>query len=294
MGLERRFLAVPTINDDPPDFDRLFRLWNQVNDDYLEVEFNFSSCRFLRQNAVAFLGGLARLVEYRGGKVTFDWNTLQDDIHTNLRQNGFIGCFTVGRGPWTGNSIPYNEFQERRKDSITSYLKAKWLGRGWVSVSQALRDAIVGTLWEIYENAFEHGSSPVGVFCCGQHYPYLHLLKLCVVDFGVGIPSNVRWFMKNDTTSAAATLRWAFRPGNTTKPNGMGRGLGLDLLRDFVKVNQGELEIYSHEGYGQIKEGRERYLDRSTFFEGTVVNITFHCDESYYHLVSEEQEDKLF
>ena len=61
MTLERRILAVPTINDDPPDFDRLFRLWSQVNDDSLEVEFNFTRCRFLQQNAVAFLGGLSRL-----------------------------------------------------------------------------------------------------------------------------------------------------------------------------------------------------------------------------------------
>ena len=174
------------------------------------------------------------------------------------------------------------------------YLKVKWLGRGWVSVSPALRDAIVGTVWEIYENAFEHSFSTVGVFCCGQHYPQLHLLKLCVLDFGVGIPSSVRWFTKKETASAAAALRWAFRPGNTTKPNGMGRGMGLDLLKEFIKVNQGELEIYSHEGYALIREGQERYLDRSTFFEGTVVNFTFKCDEAYYHLASEEHKDKLF
>jgi len=294
MSLEQRVISVPTINDDPPDFDRLFHLWSQVNDDSLEVEFNFPGCRFLQQNAVAFLGGLARLVEYRGGKATFNWETLQDKIRTNLIQNGFMECFAASRGPWSGNSIPYQEYPTRNKDSIMAYLKGKWLGRGWVSVSPALRDAIVGTVWEIYENAFEHSSSSVGVFCCGQHYPQLHLLKLCVLDFGVGIPSNVRLFSKKENISAAATLRWAFRPGNTTKPNGMGRGMGLDLLKEFVKVNQGELEIFSHEGYGQIKERRERYVDRHTFFEGTVVNITFKCDESYYHLASEAQEVKLF
>jgi hypothetical protein len=79
-----------------------------------------------------------------------------------------------------------------------------------------------------------------------------------------------------------------------TKPNGMGRGMGLDLLKEFVKVNQGELEVYSHEGYALIRAGQERFLDRPTFFEGTVVSITFKCDESYYHLASEAQEDKLF
>jgi hypothetical protein len=294
MTLERRILAVPTINDDPPDFDRLFRLWSQVNDDFLEVEFNFTRCRFLQHNAVAFLGGIARLIEYRGGTAKFNWDTLQDNIQGNLIQNGFMGCFSESRGPWVGNSIPYQEYPTKSKENIINYLKVKWLGRGWVNVSQGLCNAIVGTVWEIYENAFEHGISPIGVFCCGQHYPQLHLLKLCVLDFGVGIPSSVRWFKKKETVSASVALRWAFRPGTTTKPNGMGRGMGLDLLKEFIKLNQGELEVYSHEGYALIREGQERYLDRSTFFEGTAVNFTFKCDESYYHLASEEHNDNLF
>lgn len=294
MSRARITLSIPTINDAPSDFDRLFHLWSQVNDDYLEVEFDFSLCRFLRQNAVAFLGGLARLVEYRGGIARFNWHTLKDDIHTNLNQNGFLAFFGAGRGPWSGNSIPYQEYPMKDKDGIMAYLKGKWLGQGWMSVSPALRDAIVGQVWEIFENAFEHGSSPLGVFCCGQHYPQLRVLKLCVVDFGVGIPSNVRLFKKREKVSAAAALRWAFQPGTTTKANGMGRGLGLDLLRKFVKVNHGELEIYSHEGYALIRAGQEHYKDRATFFEGTLVNITFRCDESYYHLASESPKGKIF
>ncbi|WP_449244053.1 ATP-binding protein [Desulfobacca acetoxidans] len=249
-------LPVPTINDHPVDFDQLFHLWNSVNDDNIEVEFNFTRCRFLRHNAVAFLGGLARLVAYRGGRINFRWNTLDDAIYTNLAQNGFIGCLGGGPNPWTGNSIPYEEFPVKNKEAITSYLKSKWLGRGWVNVSQALRDAIVGQVWEIFENAFEHSYSPLGVFCCGQHYPRLSELKLCVADFGVGIPSNVRLFKKREEVSAAAALRWAFQPGTTTKPNGMGKGMGLDLLREFIKVNKGSLEVYSHEGYVSINAAR--------------------------------------
>ena len=235
MTLEQRILSVPTVNDDPFDFDWLFHLWRQANDDHLDIEINFNACRFLRHNAVAFLGGLARLVAYRGGRVNFRWNALEDAIYTNLAQNGFIGCFGDGPSPWHGNSIPYEDFPIKNKETITNYLKTKWLGRGWVNVSQALRDAIVGQVWEIFENAFEHSASPLGVFCCGQHYPRLGELKLCVADFGVGIPSNVRLFKKRGEVSAAAALRWAFRFGTTTKPNGMGRGMGLDLLREFIR-----------------------------------------------------------
>ena len=100
-------LEVPTLYDDPRHFDGLFSLWRQTNAESLDVRFRFSSCGFLKQNAVAFLGGLARLVEYRGGRVSFDWDSLQDRVRVNLAQQGFLAAFGCPGGPWTGNSIPY-------------------------------------------------------------------------------------------------------------------------------------------------------------------------------------------
>lgn len=293
-------LKIPTINDEPYDFDKLFKLWAQVNDDFLDVTFDFSHCSFLRHNAVAFLGGLARLIEERHGKVTFDWSTLKNNwVRTNLAQNGFIEAFGGNSGSWTGNSIPYRGDLQQDKTPLVDYLKTKWLGRGWVHVSERLRDAIVGRVWEIYANAFEHGKSPIGIFSCGQYYPTHRELKLTVVDFGVGIPSNVRLYLKNEpraqSLSAATCLKWAFKRGTTTKPNGTSRGMGLDLLKDFVKLNKGKLEVFSHEGYAIIDSNTEQFVNRTTFFEGTLVNITFICDESDYHIASEHvDEEPLF
>lgn len=286
-------LSVPTLNDRAEDFDRLFHLWQQANDDFQEVIFDFSRCKFLRQNAVAFVGGLARLIEHRGGQAIFAWETLREEIRANLAQNGFLGAFGNPGGPWSGNSIPYREDRRQDKDGLANYLKSHWLGRGWVQVSAPLRDAIVGRVWEIYENAFEHAQSAIGVFSCGQHYPNLHELKLTVVDFGVGIPSNVRWFKKNPLIRAERALQWAFQPGASTSPD-KSRGMGLDLLKNFVKLNGGKLEVFSHEGYALISQRREIYLHRPTFFEGTLANITLRCDESYYRLASEGADEPLF
>ena len=118
------------------------------------------------------------------------------------------------------------------------------------------------------------------------------------MDFGVGIPSNVRFFFKDDPRaqffSAANCIKWAFLRGTTTKPNGTSRGMGLDLLKEFVKINKGKLEIFSHEGYALIDETQEIFMNRQTFFEGTLVNISFRCDESYYRFASEVPEEPLF
>ncbi len=291
-------IKVPTINDNQTDFLNLFKFWQIVNQDCCDVAFDFLQCHFLRQNAVAFLGGLARLVESRGRQAQFKWDTLQPDLLKNLKKNTFYRIFGRGGFVLQGNTVPYREDAVQHKDELIKYLKNDWLGRGWVHVSKRLSDAIAGQIWEIYANAFEHAGSPIGIFSCGQYYPVQHLLKLTVVDFGVGIPSNVRLFLKNDPRasrlSAENCLRWAFKRGTTTKPNGISRGVGLDLLKDFIKINKGKLEIFSHEGYALIEDDYENFMNLQTFFEGTLVNITLRCDESYYHFVSETGEEALF
>ena len=113
-------------------------------------------------------------------------------------------------------------------------------------------------------------------------------------DFGVGIPANVRSFFRDEQIRANLALAWAFNPGTTTKPNGMGRGVGLDLLRQFVTLNNGWLEVFSHNARSIMQSGRAKIEARASFFEGTIVNIDLRCDDSYYCLSSETTPPTLF
>ncbi|MDD1415462.1 hypothetical protein MEN41_12710 [Dolichospermum sp. ST_con] len=286
-------LKVPTINDSPRDFDNLFRLWQQIQTGEKEVIFDFSKCYFLRQNAVAFIGGLARLIESEGCTVIFNWDTVKNHVGMNLRQNGFKHAFNSGEEAWIGNSIPYREDKYQNRDSLVHYLAEEWLGRGWVHISDLLKQSIVGTAWEIYANAFEHSKTDIGIFSCGQHYPRLGELKLTVVDFGLGIPHNVREFQQNSNLQADQALQWAFQAGASTRLGSVTGGMGLDFLKQFVQINKGKLQIFSHDGYAIINENQEVYENRETFFAGTLVNITLLCDESYYTL-DFEADDELF
>jgi hypothetical protein len=289
--MPQKVIHIPTLNDRAGDFRRLFEIWSQVSDYHEDVLFDFSHCGFLRPNAVAFLGGLARLIEFRMGTAIFDWDTLHNNwVKNTLSQNGFAGAFGSSTSGWSGHSIPYREDHNWDANSIIDYLEQYWLGRGWVHVSPRLRDAIVGHVWEIYNNAFEHSGSEIGVFSCGQHFYRQNELILSVVDFGQGIPAKVRTFLNSDPRAgqlpAAGCLRWAFQRGNTTKEGEPG-GLGLDLLKEFVRLNQGKLEVYSNEGYAIIDKDGERYENHDISFEGTAVHITLFCDERLYHFKDE-------
>jgi len=97
-------LPIPTINDyTTGDFDVLFNLWNQANNDNMDVTCEFSQCNFLRHNAVAFLGGLTRLIQVRGGIVRFALGSIPKKVRANLEENGFISTLGFEGTPRTGN-----------------------------------------------------------------------------------------------------------------------------------------------------------------------------------------------
>ncbi len=289
-----KVIHIPILNDSSRDFQELFSIWSQVNDYFEDVRFDFSYCGFLRPNAVAFLGGLARMIEARMGSVVFDWHTLRNQaVMNNLRQNSFAGNFGHPSSGWDGHSIPYREDRALDMNKIMDYLTYNWIGKGWVHVSDRLSDAIVGKMWEIYNNAFEHSGTDIGVFSCGQHFKSQNDLILSVVDFGQGIPAKVRSFFRQHADEAlvskmtgASCLKWAFQPGTTTKTEEPG-GSGLDLLKEFIRINHGKLEVYSNEGYAIIDKDGERFENRNISFEGTVVHITLRCDENLYQFSDE-------
>jgi len=306
MSIIKQF-SIPTLNDNPTDFDKLCELGDLVHAANSDVIFTFSDCQFLRPNAIAFLGGMARIVESKGRIVKFDFDTAPDKVLTILRQNGFANQFghSVFSGP--GRSVPYREDriepirQANLKDEIIDYLTNEWLGHGWVHVSPRLRNAIVGVVWEIYDNAFEHANSEIGIYSCGQYFPRLRILQLAVADFGIGIPENVKRYLQEKVKRylplklpSASCLQWAFQEGASTKTQGTRRGLGLNLLKDFVNLNHGTLEIYSQDGYALVKDNKERFHNRNSLLQGTIVNITIRCDESYYCFTDETSVGPLF
>jgi hypothetical protein len=287
-------LRVPSLDDGPSDFVKLFGFLADLRDRRTTIEFDLSHCAFLGQNAVAFVGGLIRFVQDNGCSVTVRW-TEDSKLFRHLASNGFNQALGFEAKRRSSTAIPYREDNTQDKLGIVDYLSNKWLGRGWVHVSEELRDAIVGRAWEIYANAFEHGQSHIGVYSCGQYYPKMGLLKLTVVDFGVGIPHNVRGFLADPLMSSAMCLKWALLPGKTTLPvNDTGRGLGLDLLRGLVAANDGKLELYSHDGYACINQTGETFIDRASSFPGTLLNVTLKCDERLYRLGTEMPIDSIF
>lgn len=182
------------------------------------------------------------------------------------------------------------------QDAIINYLKEEWLRRSWLSISPRLLNEIVGAVWEIFTNAFEHSETQYGIFTCGQRYPNLDELNLTLVDFGIGIPVNIRRYAKQkgrdpNTIQSNKALEWAFTQGSSTKKGKINAGVGLDLLKEFIRLNEGTLEFYSNDGYVFIGKDKEIYDSGLAGFDGTVINLKLWCDEKHYHFSGETIDD---
>ena len=247
------------------------------------VDFHFSQCNFIDSVGVVLLGLFQRRLRERGVHVRFQHSTMTDEVKAGLIQNGFAFAVGASERGLSGNSIPFREDLIQDEDSVIDYLKDEWLGRGWVAIDRETANAIAGKLLEIYVNAFEHGSSTVGVISCGRFSPENSLLTLAVGDYGVGIPAKAKIYYKKSQVSGEEAMRWAFTIGMTTLLNQGPRGLGFDFLRNLVVANGGLLEVYSHDGYAKISRDEITFKSLSTYVAATIIQVTLRCDQSIYH-----------
>lgn len=285
-------LFVPGLDDGQASYEWMFRTRELVLQQNTPVRISFLFCQKLSPGAVAFIGGLIRLAQSKQISVIVEWDTVIDEtVLKFLRHNGFSEFFGGRSHGWDSHCIPYREDRFEDCNSVMDYLTDNWIGRGWLQVSERLKNAIAGKMWEIYTNSFEHGLSPVGVFSCGHHYSNKNELVLTVIDFGVGIATNVKDFLRSDPRSArlssSACVEWALQRGNTTSNLNVARGLGLDFLRNFVILNEGSLEIYSNSAHALINKDGVTVKEIESNFSGTLVQIKLQCDERLYSFKNE-------
>jgi hypothetical protein len=138
-------IFVPTIRDEPEHFTRLFELAAAATTAAGSVSFDFKKCRYLMQNGVAVLGGLARLLQSRAQSVQFKWWTMRSKIAASLGNNGFLRFFGRPGAEPTGTAAEFRQDTSLDKEALVGYLVQDWIGTGRIDLSAALKEAVVST-----------------------------------------------------------------------------------------------------------------------------------------------------
>lgn len=285
---------LSTIRSQQEGFEHLAQLaadTEKLSASRLEVD--LSQCGFFDANMAAPLASVLARVADRFNAVEIV--NVPFGIEQILRKNRFLASYGYEIvDDVNSTTLPYRHIQlsdeGRFEDYLNGHLKAKGIPR----MSEGLGKRFKQSIFEVFQNAVIHSHSRLGVFVCGQFYPYLQRLDLTIADAGVGIRTNVRRYLGEKISSVDA-IRWALQEGNTTKTGSQPGGVGLKFLKEFIELNEGKIQIVSRLGFYQFREGKETFQKIAADFPGTTVNIEVNTgDTRAYRLRSEISPANIF
>jgi hypothetical protein len=291
---EQRYV-LSDVRHDQAGFESLVRLSAALSGTrFSYVKIDMSHVAWLDADMCAPLGAVLYRIGHQGN--TIKLVNLQPQAERILSKNGFLSHY--GRVPVRdtyGTTIPYQRFDAKDDRFFASYIEAKFVRRMELPrMSPGLVKRFRESVFEIFSNAVIHSQSALGIFSCGQFFPKRNRLDFSVADLGIGIRRNVREHTGLDLPADQAIV-WATSEKNTTKRGSIPGGLGLKLLREFITLNEGRLQIVSDAGYWTLEKGAVQTALLSAPFPGTVVNVEINtADRRSYALASEVKETDIF
>ncbi len=276
---------LPAIRSNKEGFAELAKLKDALShsiDD--ELILDFSKCAFFDANMAASLKAVLAALKIKAVSL----KSLSPKVECILKKNRFLSEYGFPLIRDTNQTaLPYQCFQSFDHLVFDQYLRTHLSGKGIPEMSPRLNKQFRQSIFEIFENCAAHSMSSPGIFVCGQFFPRLNRLDLTIADAGVGIRTNVRRFLKKQVSSIYA-IRWAIKKGNTTKIGSQPGGFGLALLKNFIKHNQGKIQIVSRQGFYEFSHGKNKFEKLDLDFPGTTINLEINTNDNNSYCLSSE------
>lgn len=285
---------LPTIHSNQEGYEHLAELAQASSRLFADrLELNFSRVGFFDANMAAPLGAvLARVADDLNAVEIVD---VPSSIERILRKNRFLTQYQYEPlDDSNRTTMPFRRLQLSDEGLFEEYVKRELRGKGIPRMSEGLGKVFKKKVFEVYQNAVIHSESALGIFVCGQFFPQKQRLDLTITDAGIGIRESVRRFLGRKISSVGA-IRWALLEGHTTKMGSQPGGLGLKFLHEFVRLNNGRIQIASRFGFYELHKGREIFEKMADDLPGTSVTIEINTgDTAEYCLASEVTPENVF
>ena len=287
-------LVLLPIHSDFAGFAQLTQLHARIRDVHFEtVELDMGGATWFDANMCAPFGAV--LYKTSRNLNTVKLENLTPAVKSILSKNGFLMNYGVAKSTDVyKTTIEYKRFEAKDERYFAAYIEQHLVGKGMPKMSIGLQKKFRESIFEILSNAVIHAETKLGIFACGQFFPTSRRLDFSIADLGVGMKDNIKKKRGLDLTPEAA-IKWATEGNNTTKTGNIPGGLGLKLLRDFVALNKGRIQIVSDAGYWELANGAVTTKRFEQPFPGTVVNLEIKtADRRSYCLQSEKNLDNIF
>ncbi len=279
----------PRITSSFEGYSHLIDIYHQVRVAKAKrITISFKNTWWFEANLSAVLGAIVELMVNDGKKVKVA--DIKSNIKSVLKRNRFLCEFGEIEIIDTNDTIvSYKKFSPAADDAFLNYIKTELLDkRDFPKHSKRLGKKINESIFEMYENARTHGRCKQ-IHTCGQYYPGKtpKRLDITIVDMGKTIKTNVNEYL-NKKLTGSETILWALKNGHTTKTGNISGGLGLDIIFEFIKLNNGKIQIISSDGYWEFRRGEIQTMLFKNYFPGTIANIEFNLDDSSIYQLKEE------
>jgi len=258
------------------------------------IVLDFRNTDWFEGNMVAILGAIIDRLKEKFN--TIKAINLSEIIQGIFKKNHFLSILGGEiQDDFLHTTVEYKKFAKSDRKLFSEYVDTELLSKsGMPKMSKLLRKKISENIFEIFDNAIIHGNCQ-NIFSCGQYYSETSRLDFTIVDIGITIKKNVNAALSDKNLSGKEAIAWAVKEGNTTKKGDIPGGLGLGLIREFLKLNGGKIQIVSDDGYWDEKGNKTEAKDLSGYFIGTIVNLEFNLNDSRSYLLSSEvDKDDIF
>jgi hypothetical protein len=132
--------------------------------------------------------------------------------------------------------------------------------------AQDFLPAMEWAVYEIIDNIRLHSNTPVPGVLTAQYYPHRYRLDIAIVDAGRGIMASLSESQR--LWSHGDAISKAIQRGVTRNPD-VGQGNGMAGTCEIVRLNGGELHVWTGDVDFTIRKGRDKGFQKISEVPGT-------------------------
>lgn len=277
-------LTLSRARTNPAGFEELASLYRKASQSTeLSLQIDCSDMTWCDANLAAALQGVRHRLRVEQGKLLHFVQVPKMPLQALTA----VGFLPAKRPRERSTIIPLQRFELGAAKDFAAYTQGHFSNKGLPGMSSAVTQRFYEGIDEIFQNCAIHSKSDLGVFASGQLFPRKDRLDFSIVDQGLGIPDVVRSHTGRNMSDPAA-IDWAMTGSNTTRMGDVPGGLGLKILREFIRQNGGRLVIASLNGYwAESGDGVVRRILAQSF-PGTAVTIEVNTSDDANYVMSDE------
>lgn len=242
------------------------------------------------ENLCAVLGAF-----HKDGRMPISVNA---EIHPKFINNQFAKALSLDSAddePIGKDVIPYfeierNDYQKGDKKVLYYIQHYILLAEHVPKISEKVKIALQDAILEFFDNAFGHTKCG-RVFACGKWNRFERKFYLTIVNLGETFKDKIGAYLGKNLASEQA-IQWAMVMGHSTKLRDSG-GLGLSIITEFVRMNEGEFLLISGDGVLCMHGSESNYEKISGFFPGTFVNLVFDLSDPKKYMKTDENQSTV-